>query len=149
MPSPYAALAGASRTRGFRQGWVPGPKIRRWFERIKSLYPPLVPKAPIDGTARRSCRPHADQAVLERGSPWHQLEAQTIVNNREPARCQRNPLSVGAGEVFAVGGGMVREAGSVESGDRVVEMAPAQGLEEIAGKDNSLTLTSGQAVLDR
>ena len=73
---------------------------------------PLAPEAPIDSTARRHRARHVlPELLLERGSPWHQLEAETIVDHGEPAGRQRDPLPIGAGNVFAVGGGMVRKAG--------------------------------------
>jgi hypothetical protein len=54
-----------------------------------------------------TCRPSFSSA----GPPRNQLEAETVVDHGEAAGRQRDSLSIGARNVFAVGGGMVRQAG--------------------------------------
>ena len=112
--------------------------------------PPLAPEIPIDGATRRHrARDMLAEFLIERGPPRHQLKSKPIVNHSEATRRQRDAMAIGTSDVFALGGGAMCKAGfGRELGDRVVQLAPAQGVQEIAGEDDPLSLAAGQAFLD-
>ena len=74
----------------------------------------LASKAPLDSAAR-----HHDagnmvaELLLKRRPPRHQLESETVINHRKPARRQHHPLTECPGDVFTVTGRAMREASLV------------------------------------
>src|SRR5713226_5365240 len=87
---------------------------------------------------------------LEHGPPWHQLEAETIIDHGEPARRQRDTLAIGSGDVVAFARRAVREPGlGRELGYRTVQLALAQSVQEIVGENDALPLAPGQALFDQ
>ena len=90
------------------------------------------------------------ELLFEGGAPRHQLEAETIVDHGELAGGQRDPLPIGLRDVLAFRGWVMREPRlGRKLGDRVVEIAPTQSFQEIAGEDDSLTPSLGQALFDQ
>src|SRR5882757_5848848 len=114
---------------------------RRQFGCDSNAEPPLAPEIPVDATSRRHrARDMLAELLFEGGAPRHQLEAETIVDHGESAGGQGDPLPIGPGDLLAFGGRMMRESSlSREFGDRIVQLAPTQSVQEIAGEDDSLT----------
>ena len=59
--------------------------------------PPFAPEAPLDAAARRHrARYMLAELLFECRPPWRQLEAEAVVDHREPAYRQRDALAIGA-----------------------------------------------------
>jgi hypothetical protein len=65
--------------------------------------PALSTKAPVYSAARQHDAGHLPTELLfQRGAPGHQLEAEAIIDHREPARAQDYPLPVDPSHVLAL-----------------------------------------------
>ena len=76
---------------------MPSPRLR---PKLQST-PPPAPSTPRDLLA---------ELLLQRRSPRHELEAETVIDHGEPARRERDALAIDAGDVLAFGGRAMREA---------------------------------------
>jgi hypothetical protein len=63
--------------------------------------------------------------LLQRRPPWHQLEAEAIVDHGEPSRRERDALAIDARDVAAFLVWTMREPRvGLQFGDGLVEIAP-------------------------
>ena len=86
--------------------------------------------------------------LLQRGPPWHELEAEPIIDHGEPAGGERHPLPIDARDALAFGRGLIGEPRLRRELSRgVLQLPPAQGGEQIAGEDDALPLPMREAFL--
>jgi hypothetical protein len=84
--------------------------------------------------------------LLQRGPPRHQLEPESVVDHGKSARCERHPLTKIPGDVFALAGGPVREAGLVcKLGRGGIELSPPQRVDEVPREHHPLPLAARQS----
>jgi hypothetical protein len=82
---------------------------------------------------------------LERRLPWHELERQTVVDHGEASGRQRDTPPIDAGDVFAFGGWLMHQARLPSQSFRCfIQLALSQGIEQIAGEEDALTLAPRQ-----
>src|SRR3546814_15302145 len=82
--------------------------------------------------------------------PGHELKAEAIVDHGEAARCEREPLPIGAGDVFAAPS--LGECPAGLRGELVrqrVKLASAQRLDELAREDDALDVPFGVPLVDQ
>jgi hypothetical protein len=113
--------------------------------------PPFASETPINAASRRHRADHMLAEFLLQGrSPGYQLESETIIDHRKSSGREGDALAIAAGYMLALSGGMMGEPGlRRESGNSIVQFAPPQRIEKIAGKDHSLPLALGQTHLDK
>src|SRR5579885_1842333 len=128
-----------------------GAEIGRATFVLSQPEPSLATKVPIDATARRHNAPDlAPEVLFERGSPWHELEAQPIVDHGEAPGGERHPLAVYAGDPLPLRSRLIGETRICgEPGGGSFELPPLERREEIADKHQPLTLSSGQSLFDQ
>jgi hypothetical protein len=119
-----------------------------WLRRTSDAQVKLASEAPLDAATR-----HHDagdvlaEVLLQRRPPWHQLEAESVIDHGEPARCQHHPLTKGPGDEFALAGRVMCEAGlSSELGCGGIELSPPQRADEVAREHRTLPLPACQSL---
>jgi len=89
------------------------------------------------------------EPLLQRLPPRHELKAQTIVDDGETTRCQREPMAIDAGDVLAFCRWPMRKANfSREFRESLVQLPPTQGIEQITCEDDSWAPPPRQSLLD-
>ena len=65
------------------------------------------------------------ELLFQRRAPGHELKAEAVVDHREAPGGESDALAIDAGDVLAVGGGVMRKAGFAgELGARGVDLSP-------------------------
>lgn len=86
------------------------------------------------------------QMLVERGPPGDERETHAIVDHGEPARGKRDALAVDAGYGIALLGRVARQSGAGHDAfRRPGELTFAQGVEQVAGDDDSAALPPCQS----
>ena len=68
---------------------------------VSESEPALSTEAPVDSAARQhDAGDLATELLLQGRTPGHELEAEAIIDHREPARTQGDPLAVDARDVL-------------------------------------------------
>src|SRR6266403_6000646 len=89
----------------------------------------------IPTTSRPRCRSND-------GVPRHQAEPKPIIDHRKAAGCEADALAVDAVDDVALGSCAVRQSRiRCDARSCLVELAPAERFQQVAGKDDTLPLT--------
>src|SRR5215831_15198274 len=109
----------------------------------------LAPEAPVDSFGFDTAGDMLAEVTLEGGFPGHKGEAETVIDHRKSARCQIESLTVETGDRFARFKRSVRKAAfDCNIRGRSVEVALPQGIDELLGEDDALTIATGQSFAD-
>jgi hypothetical protein len=104
----------------------------------------LAPEAPVDSFSFDTAGDMLAEVALEGGFPGDKGEAETVIDHRKPARCQIESLTVETGDGLAGFKRSVRKAAfNCDICGRSVEVALPQGLDELLGEDDALTIATG------
>lgn len=84
----------------------------------------LLAKTPVHPATRRHCPADVLAKLrIERRPPGHELEPQSVIHHREPARRERDALAVGSGDMIARSRRPVRQSGlGRDPGDGAVQL---------------------------
>src|SRR5690606_34980988 len=111
----------------------------------------LSPETPVDSSiASRHAGDVATDLLFKGGRPGHELEAEAVVDHGEAARGEREPLAIGAGDIFSAAGRV--EAAPSLCGKLLAygtQLAAAQGVEQPAGEDDTAALPLGEALFGK
>jgi deoxycytidylate deaminase len=110
--------------------------------------PPLASESPIYSA---SLRHHAadlpSELLLQRRSPGHELEVESIVDHCKAAGGKCDALAVDARDMLVFGGwAMSKPRFGRQFRGGSIELALAQSVDEIAGEDDPLALPPGQVL---
>ena len=104
----------------------------------------LAPEAPVDSFGFDTAGDMLAEVTLEGGFPGHKGEAETVIDHGKSARCQIESLAVETGDRLARFMRSVRKAVfDCDIRGRSVEVALPQGIDELLGEDDALTIATG------
>ena len=90
------------------------------------------------------------ELLFEGRRPRHELEAKAVVDHGEAAGGERDALAIGAGDIFAVVRAVegLASLGSELLAERV-HFSAAQRIDQVAAKNDSLTVPFAEALFDQ
>ena len=120
-----------------------GVQIGPWSDRQAAL----APKTPIDAARSGYAADVTAKFAFERWRPRDELKAETVVDHREPARGQRQPPAIDAGDVFARRRRTISEASFAREafGDGT-DLASAKRIDQVASEVDPASIVADQAL---
>jgi len=120
------------------------------LHRIRACPGAVAPKTPVDTAGTGDAAHLFPPFAFERRCPGHKLEAETIVDHRETAGGQGQPLPVNSRNRLACFARQVRKPCFLgQTPSDVIEFAPPQGFDQAAAKRNLFTRPAGETPLSQ